>query len=55
MLHINIYLLEKQHVAMFHEIADDRNYYRIVQQFKFACTSYLYKRVQIIMHQEQLS
>jgi hypothetical protein len=31
MLHINIYLLEKQHVAMFHEIADDRNYYTIVQ------------------------
>lgn len=26
-----------------------------VQQFKFACTSYLYNRVQIIMHQEQLS
>jgi len=31
MLHINIYLWEKQHVAMFHETADDRNYYRIVQ------------------------
>jgi len=31
MLHINIYLWEKQHVATFHEIADDRNYYRIVQ------------------------
>jgi vesicle coat complex subunit len=31
MLHTSIYLLEKQHVATFHEIADDRNCYRIAQ------------------------
>jgi len=31
MLHINIYLWGKQHVATFHEIEDGRNYYRIVR------------------------
>lgn len=68
MLHINIYLWEKHHVSKFHEIADDRNYYRTVWlsvlMLYHASVMYsnlnllvphLYNRIQITTYQEELS